>query len=151
MTLADLLRVYEGSDGVVTKAMYAQLEAFGPIGVIAVNLFRASKCSKRAKVYRGHGYKDEAYARKQWSLDNLCHALDQNCRALELTWGWKEDPAQTFHRWVLYVDLPTGQVSFHTDRRGLGPVYEAEWDGVQDVQVSRILQWIAQVIERQAA
>lgn len=174
MTLSDLVRIYEGSDGVVTKALYAQLEALGQVGVIAVNLFRAQKCSARAKVYRGHGYKDEAYRRKQWSMDNLCTVLEQHAwiktmhheidgcgpacvdcadearGRLPLTWGWREDPAQEFHRWVLYIDLPTGQVSFHTDRRGTGPDYRDDWDGRHDVSAYRILRWIALVFERQA-
>lgn len=143
MTLDDLLRVYDGSDGAVTRALYAQLEPLGPAGVVAVNLFRAQKCSDRAKVYRGRGFSQEAYRRKQWSMDNLCTALTAHGVTLGFPWGWHEDPTQAFHRWVLYVDLPTGQVSFHTDHRGVGPEYASAWDGVRAAAPGRILRWIA--------
>ena len=78
MNAADVISIYQGSNGEATKALYAQLESMGPHGVIAMNLFRACKCSERAKVYRGRGYRDEAYRRKQWSMDNLCEALTKH-------------------------------------------------------------------------
>jgi hypothetical protein len=43
-------------------------------------------------------------------------------------WGWGEDPGQQYHRWVLYVDLPTGQASFHTLERFGGPPHPRGWD-----------------------
>ena len=68
--------IYYGSDGESTKALYARLWKLGPVGVIAVNLFRACKCSERAKQYhggiRGKGsYRSMAYERKQWSIAAL--------------------------------------------------------------------------------
>lgn len=64
--------VYAGSDGELTKRYYSELETKGPIGLVAMNLFRAQKCSARAKVYRGGvrgrgSYKSMAYERKSWS------------------------------------------------------------------------------------
>src|SRR4051812_42613342 len=107
------LDTYAGSDGKATRELYARLAAMGPAGVIAMNLFRACKCSERAKVYRGGCYRREAYGRKEWSLKNLCNALVNAGDALGIMWGWKLDPEQEFHKWVLYVEIPTGQVSFH--------------------------------------
>ena len=45
--------IYEGSNGDATRALYEHLQTLGPAGVIALNLFRAQKCSTRAKLYRG--------------------------------------------------------------------------------------------------
>jgi hypothetical protein len=142
--------VYAGSDGDLTKAYYVQLEQHGPVGVIAMNLFRAQKCSARAKVYRGGGFKGMAYERKNWSMANLSRALIENaatvCEQLGIAWGWKEDPAQEYHSWVLYVDLPTGQCSFHARSRGEGPDYLGEWDRVPHASADRILAFCDWVI-----
>ncbi len=148
-TATDLLGyvvgVYEGSSGDATKALYERLEKLGPIGVIALNLLRAQKNSARAKVYR-RSYKSLAYDRKQWAMGNLANALADHADALELRWGWGVDAAQEHHRVVLYVDLPTGQVSFHTDLRGDGPDYPADWDGVPGQSPARICRFAAQVL-----
>lgn len=147
-SLSDLVRIYEGSDGAATSALYANLTTLGPIGEVAVNLFRASKTSGRAKVYRGGtgraSYRDLAYGKKQWSMENLCRVLTQHAEAFGIQWGWKIDPEQSYHAWVLYADLPeVGQVSFHTAQRGRGPDYPGDWDGVKGVSPQRILRWIA--------
>jgi len=148
-TLEDITRIYEGSDGEATKGLYAELQAMGPAGIVAMNLFRAQKCSERAKVYRGGNakgkFKAQAYERKQWSMDNLCKALLEH--GLFFPWGWARDPKQEFHCWVLYIELPTGQVSFHAATRGKGPDYGAEWDGQPGQSPSRILRWIAILFE----
>jgi hypothetical protein len=99
--------------------------------------------SMRVVVYRG-----QAYDKKQWAMDNLCRHL----AALgELTWGWKKDPAQEYHNWVLYVDLPNGQVSFHTAQRGEGPDYAGDWDGIKNMSPQRICSFVASVFARVAA
>lgn len=148
--------VYEGSNGDATKALYTRLEALGPAGVVGLNLFRASKCSARAKVYRGGirgqgSFKSMAYNRKHWSMANLCKVLSEHAQALGITWGWKHDPAQPVHCWVLYVDLPTGQVSFHDGARGHGPDYPGNWDGVREVSAVRIVAWVESLLEKEVA
>lgn len=150
--LDEIVRVYEGSDGDATKALYARLEALGPVGIVAVNLFRANKSSSRAKVYRGGvrgqgSYRGMAYDRKQWAMENLCRVLGEHAAQLSITWGWGVDPKQEFHRHVLYVDLPTGQVSFHTAARGDGPNYPGVWDGIGGASADRILRWIARLMK----
>jgi hypothetical protein len=129
------IEVYKGSDGDQTRAFYAMLEQRGPIGKIAVNLFRAVKCSSRANVYRGGirgqgSYRSMAYDRKNWAIANLCTILQDHAADWGIGWGWKQDPVQEYHDWVLYVDLPDGlgQVSFHAATRGVGPDYPFEWD-----------------------
>lgn len=143
--------IYAGSNGDETKALYALLQTRGVRGAVAMNLFRAQKCSARAKVYRGGipgrgSYSGMAYERKDWSLRELVKILTAHAGELDLRWGWQEDTAQVYHRWVLYVDLPSGQVSFHTAGRGDGPEYPGRWDGVRDVSPTRIIQWCEAVL-----
>ncbi len=137
------VEVYEGSDGAATKRFYADLETRGPLGLIAVNLFRAQKCSARAKKYRGGvrgvgSYRGMAYERKSWSVSNLCQILAEHGPTVGITFGWGLDLRQEFNRYVLYVDLPQGQVSFHSPSRGKGPDYQGQWDG-QHRSAERIL------------
>jgi hypothetical protein len=150
--------VYAGSDGAATRAYYARLEQFGAIGRIAMNLFRAQKCSARAKVYRGGvrgggSFKRMAYERKEWSLAELVGVLEawrQNGGMPEIAYGWKQDPGVLFDgepSWVLYVDLPVGQVSFHAPARSLGPDYPGEWDR-SHASEARILRFCDEIIAR---
>jgi hypothetical protein len=146
--LANILTVFEGSNGDATVALYNELRALGAAGVVGLELFRVQKSSSRAKVYRGGGYRGKAYDKKQWAMDNLCKALAE---LGTLAWGWKVDPAQEFHRWVLYVDLPNGQVSFHTAARGEGPDYGGDWDGVKNMSPERICRFVADLFARASA
>lgn len=126
------MEVFAGSDGEVTKAYYVALSAKGPIGEIAVNLFRAQKCSSRAKAYRRgfrrSSFADNAYDRKNWSIEQLCEILKVHAGKLQIEWGWQQDPETPGFGWVLYIDLPQGQVSFHASLRGIGPDYQKKWD-----------------------
>jgi hypothetical protein len=146
MSLERVLAVYDGSDGDATMALYADLAQFGALGNIAINLFRAQKNSSRAKVYRGRGYRDAAYDRKQWAMDNLVTSLFASAPDLSMRWGWGTDPTQSVHNAVLYVDLPTGQVSFHTGLRGIGPDYPGEWDGRVGQSPDRIIRFVVRVL-----
>jgi hypothetical protein len=125
--------VFAGSDGELTRRYYAALQTRGPVGLIAMNLFRAQKTSTRAKLYRGRRYKSAAYDVKSYSMSELCRVLADHGAQLGIAYGWKEDPATVFGSepsWVLYVDLASyGQVSFHSPSRGSGPAYSGEWDG----------------------
>jgi len=138
VTLGEVMAIYTGSDGDATSAMYMKLHARGTLGFIAANLFRAVKSSERAKIYRARGYKTSAYERKQWSLANLARALQDHAEEFDITWGWSHDDRQAKHNRVLYVDLPEGQVSFHTDHREVGPNYAGEWDGKRGMGAQRV-------------
>lgn len=143
--------IYEGSNGEATKALYAMLVEVGAVGVIAMNLFRAQKASARAKVYRGGvrgrgSYKSMAYEKKNWSLELLTVALTCHAESLQIRWGWRTDPAQNFHSWVLYIELPTGQVSFHSAARLSPHDYAEPWDGSKD-SASRIVAFVQTVID----
>jgi hypothetical protein len=140
--------LYHGSDGEQTRLYYAGLESRGPLGVIAMNLFRAQKCSARAKVYRGR-YRDMAYDRKGYSMAQLCNALLGGGSALDIGFGWKPDPEVVLRcdtACVLYVDIPTGQVSFHSPTRYAGPDYAGEWDR-QRLSAERIIAFCDAVFE----
>jgi hypothetical protein len=143
---ARIYRIYDGSDGDATRALYAELEALGPAGIVALNLVRAQKSSSRAKVYRGGGYRGMAYDRKEWAMANICSTLGAHGAALGIAWGWGEDEKQGFHKHVLYVDLPTGQASFHCAARGDGPRYNGAWDGIPNASAQRILSWIIRLL-----
>jgi hypothetical protein len=135
------LQVFTQQNGEVTSAYYAQLNSCGPAGQVAVALFRAQKRSSRAKDYRPGRYRRAAYDVKSWSIDEACRLLEAHGAELGLVWGWKEDPAVVFDgrtSWVLYVELPQGQVSFHSPDRGKGPAYAGEWDG-QHASEGRII------------
>ena len=132
------LSIYANSDGEATKVMYARLQTLGPLGEIALQLFRAQKCSERAKAYRGK-YKGMAYDRKNFSLQELCRALGRYGDALGLAWGWKCDAKTIGYEWVLYIELPQGQVSFHSAVRYDGQDFVGDWDGVRGVSPERIV------------
>ena len=146
----DPQHVYSASDGALTKRFYAELETRGFIGRVAVALFRAHKCSSRAKVYRGGirgkgSFKSMAYDRKAWSLAQLCELLERE-NPMGIVWGWKRDPMGGPHAWVLYVEIPTGQVSFHSPDRGKGPDYQGEWDGLRGAGEGRVVEFCRSVL-----
>ena len=125
------IEVFSQNDGGITKSYYAELSACGPIGRVAVALFRAQKRSSRAKDYRRGKWRRAAYDVKQWSIDQVCLELAENGAALGIRHGWRIDPDVVFGSepsYVLYVDLPQGQVSFHLPSRGKGTEYAGEWD-----------------------
>lgn len=151
MALSDIMTIYAGSDGDATKALYQQLQLAGPKGLVAIDLFRACKASERAKVYRGGqrgrgSFRRMAYEKKSWAIENLAANLSDRAADLGIVWGWGIDPAQEFHRDVLYIDLPTGQVSFHTHPRGKGPDYAGAWDGTRGVAPTRICRYCVQAL-----
>jgi hypothetical protein len=156
MSPDDVYAIYEGSDGEATKTLYAHLSTLGAEGAIAIDLFRAQKASARAKVYRGGvrgrgSYRSMAYDRKGWALSNLAGALARSAADVGIVWGWGVDQKETAHRHVLYVDLPTGQVSFHSGERYGGPDYPGAWDGVRGVSADRIVRWVRRVLAGEAA
>jgi hypothetical protein len=153
------IEVYAGSDGALTRSYYAELEKHGPAGIIAMNLFRAQKCSARAKVYRGGirgqgSYKRMAYERKSWSMQNLARILAEQAGSFNIIYGWKQDHSTVFGQdtsWVLYVDLPGyGQVSFHSPVRGEGPDYAGDFDGAKKSE-ERILAFCDSVFFQEGA
>ncbi len=118
--------IFATSDGALTTRYYQLLALAGKRGVIAMNLMLSLKASYRAKRYRGRpapgqpSYRTLAYDRKRWALEQLLAALETEGM---LRYGWGIDQVQPIHRYVLYVDLPRGQCSFHASERLAGPDY----------------------------
>lgn len=150
MTFAEILAVYQASSPEETKALYNRLNVRGPIGVIATNLLRACKNSERAKKYRGGNrdgsFRKQAYDRKQWSIENLDRELRMHAETVGVVWGWATDEKQDRHAQLLYVELPTGQVSFHTETRGMGPDFPGKWDEVRGAGPTRICRFAEMVL-----
>jgi hypothetical protein len=122
--------VFRQTNGDVTKAYYELLNSKSVDGQLGVALFRAQKRSTAAKNYRGRRFKSAAYDVKNWSLGEICRVLTEF--ALPYRWGWKRDPNTPGYEQVLYVELPTGQCSFHSATRLDGPEFEGEWSGVHN-------------------
>lgn len=145
--LAEVRDVYYASNADATKALYARLNALGLAGELASNLMRACKTSERAKVYRGRSHRGASYDRKAWSVENACRLLGQDAAACGVSaWGWKRDPdPPPGFEWVIYIEIPTGQVSYHAPTRGDGPDYPGEWDG-QHSSAGRVITWAARLL-----
>ena len=132
---------FESSEPSETTAYYDHLLRRGLIGQVAFGLFRASKRSDRAKGYRRRAHRGNAYDAKNEALKYLNAALGA---WTEFSWGWAVDSHQEFHRHVLYVDLPTGQASFHSATNFGGRLYDGVWDG-QGKSVENVLSFCDQV------
>lgn len=140
----DVGRIYRGSDAVATRRLIAALSRAGH--AIACSLFKAQKASERAKRYGYGKYTRYSYARKGEALKQLCEDLERDS-GHGLTWGWGLDTATNHAPWVLYVELPTGQVSFHSPDRFDGPDYAGRWDGIRGVSAERIIAFVQRVLD----
>jgi hypothetical protein len=148
--------IYEGSDGAATKALYTELAGYGPIGIVAINLFRAQKCAARAtfisdwiatlpraeQEHQNAHYAVLVFSRRHYALVQLAAVLGECAADLGIGYGWGCDLTAPRYPWVLYVDLPTGQVSFHALTKGDGPAYPGVWDGVVDASAERIIAFV---------
>lgn len=104
----------------------------------AANNTRYSEYGDRS-TYRWVNYRASRNARqrdyeaKRKAIDEACQAAAEN----GVVFGWA--PSGSLHvPWIVYFELPSGQVSFHSDTRGEGPDYGGSWDGVKDVGAARI-------------
>jgi hypothetical protein len=116
--------IFDQRNGDVTKAYYAEMGAKGFNGLLAVALFRAQKRSTAAKRY-SRRFRSDTYDVKNWSIEQACSVLLSH--NFGFAWGWARDLSTPGFTWVLYVDLPTGQCSFHARQRGNGPDYAGKW------------------------
>jgi hypothetical protein len=145
---ARVLTVYRASDAEATRELYAELSEHGPDGELAVNLMRACKKSERAKKYTRR-FRGASYDGKEWAMGEICRILTEHSDLAR--WGWGIDEKQEYHKHVLYVDLPNGQVSFHTAARGTGPDYPGVWDGQVERSAGRICSYAAAILEKEIA
>lgn len=145
--------IYSASDGAATLQLLKALRRITPYGRIAAELIRAQKASTRAKMYRNgiqqsdgnyNSFRELAYDVKGESLRVLCLELDTN--SFGLKWGWGFDPDHKQNLNVFFVDLPTGQASFHSPARLSGPEYDSPWDG-QLSSEDRIISFCQRVLD----
>ncbi len=130
----------------ITSGVYQALQAHGTLGYVALNLFRASQCNLDVKQTTGRRLSREAYERKIWSISLLAETLKQHADKLHLQWGWSVDEAEPRFKHILFVELPTGQVSFNTDKRSLGPKLKANLDGQKGQSGVRICEFVTQIL-----
>lgn len=135
--------VFELNHPEKTKEFYAKISESGGIGFIAVALYRVQKYSMMAKTFPYRGKKGKrfiSYAKKNYRIESLVETLIKYPDA-GVTFGWGIDNKKSKNKWVLYVDLPNGQVSFHTPiGRLAGPDYAAGWCGVIGASERRIFE-----------
>lgn len=140
-----------------TRDFKKRLTQCGPEGILASLLFSAYKTSSRAKQYRGGircssgriSFRDLSYDRKAEHLNKLAEFLSQH-ESLVKGWGWGTDPDNVDARYVLYIDLPGGQVSFHSCKKYTRQVYPGQWDG-QNASEQRILAFCDQLLKKPRA
>jgi hypothetical protein len=115
------------------------LEGHGPTGEIASFMLRAQIYSDAAKSADTRSDAQDIYSRKNWAMQRLYFALKAHAASAGLEWGWGPDPDTRYYPHVLYVDVPTGQISFHSPWGGQ-PQYTKSWDGSGDTR-ERIIAW----------
>lgn len=135
--------VMDRRDSEQTMDFVTALSMRGSEGALAVSLFQDQYASMKAKTYRRRSHTSSTYDRKNVALDRLGHW----CGIIleDGQWGWKRDKNMPSFPWVLYVEIPTGQASFHTKERRTGPRYRKEWDGERTSR-ERICRWCDQVM-----
>jgi hypothetical protein len=125
-------------------------------GQLLLNLRNAQKWSDQAKRraangvhfmeyfdgsrYRQSNYRKSRNAReKDYQKKAVC--VFDACDAADISgvnYGWEQVAEDSYTRWIVYYDLPTGQASFHCTERGPGPEYDIKWDKQQGVTSERI-------------
>lgn len=132
------VQVFYQHSGDVTKAYYEQLAAHGPMGELAVALFRALKRSKKTT---GIGFRRisrrkteqydyaEAY---EWAVNELIRVLVTNPPS-KLPWGWRDS--------TLFVELPTGMVAFDCPEQGLAPFCPIRFEPPAESRDLRIIKF----------
>lgn len=142
---------FHGSNASATMRLFDELLRLDENGQLACLLFKALKASVRAKVYRGwaddgRSFRSLSYDRKGEALSSLAEFLDCVGSGADV-WGWKIDPhANHSNHWVLYLELPDGQVSFHSPKRFAGPDFLGEWDGVLGASEERVIRFCESVL-----
>lgn len=137
-----------------TRKRNARLASTG-YGRLLIALREAQEASDRAKSRAANGCRrrdyyerdNSTYARANYRRSREARARDyedkesaiQNAVALAplcgIIFGWGVSEEEMY---VVYFDLPPGQVSFHCTQRFEGPEYAGTWDGIRGVSGERI-------------
>ena len=85
-----------------------------------------------ANYYRSRRARDHDYYEKRIAISNAVKLATE----AGVKFGWRRDGSLV--PWVVYFEVPTGQVSFHDSTRGEGSDYDQPWDGVRNASGERI-------------
>jgi hypothetical protein len=97
---------------------------------------------RRANYRRSREAREIDYEKKEDAVRRACIAADE----AGIIYGWKAESGRI--PWVVYFSLPTGQVSFHSTRRGEGPDYRGSWDGQEGETPKRIAAEVSRLSQR---
>jgi hypothetical protein len=97
-----------------------------------IMVVRAIRRFARANYWRSREAIANDYGVKNLAIDAACHWATE----AGTSFGWKVEGGHV--PFVVYFDLPTGQVSFHCKVRGQGPNYSGQWDGQVGQSQARI-------------
>lgn len=123
--------VFKKRDGNATVALCVELSKRGLLGAAAVCLYQAQYSSARAKTYR-RSSRSNSYERKNIALMRMPRWLSR----ADIAYGWGYDATSINFEHVLYVELATGQCSFHSSERGDGPEFRGRWNPEVDSMTS---------------
>lgn len=123
--------VFKQRDGEATVTLCIELSKRGLLGAAAVCLYQAQYSSARAKTYRRRS-KGYSYERKNIALMRMPRWLERS----SIEYGWGFDATSKNYENVLYVELATGQCSFHSSERGDGPEFKGRWNPEVDSMTS---------------
>ena len=133
-----------------------------PLGRLLIALRTAHEASARAKSRAADGLRLREYddgSRYRWANYHRSRQARENdyaekraavaeavglAKEAGINFGWQRNGSLI--PWVVYFDLPTGQVSFHVENRGDGPDYDKPWDGVQNASGDRITAAITELV-----
>ena len=90
--------------------------------------------------------RDADYMEKERHLRDACSLA----KGAGICFGYQESDTSEVAPYVIYFELKTGQVSFHTADYGSCPAYHGQWDG-QHISRERIMAAIAEVIDGRGA
>lgn len=97
----------------------------------------------RANYRRSRAARERDYRMKDVAVAHACELAT----ACGINFGWRVDGDGPVS-WVVYFDLPVGQVSFHQSFRGSGPDYGGAWDGQVGASPARVAAEIARITQR---
>jgi hypothetical protein len=100
---------------------------------------RDNSVYSNANFRRSREARERDYQEKEYAVQNSVALAPLS--GITLGWGAREN-----EMYVVYFDLPTGQVSFHCKQRLAGPEYSGIWDGIRGVSGSRIEEAIRLVL-----
>ncbi len=88
--------------------------------------------NNRAKENYKYSAIQKAYNDKQEFLD-LALDIAKKIKIKEFSYGWQEDPTQSYHQYIYYFQLGNKQVSFHSSKLIIEcPEFQGVWIGYRN-------------------